>query len=111
MHEHYLKSFLSRCLQFFELDTYVFPFTNETQIRETALRLHPDYEHYYTFWSKMIVMEMMPYATLIVLNAVIVWKIAKSRYVHRMGPCGRKKVVHPVVSFCTGTLDATLMAP
>ena len=29
--------------------------------------------------SKMVVMEFVPYTTLIVLNAVIVWKIAKSR--------------------------------
>ena len=67
------------CLQFFELETYVFSFTNETAIRQTTLRLHPVYEHYYTFWSKMVVMEFVPYTTLIVLNAVIVWKIAKSR--------------------------------
>ena len=54
-------------------------FTNETAIRQTTLRLHPVYEQYYTFWSKMVVMEFVPYTTLIVLNAVIVWKIAKSR--------------------------------
>ena len=57
----------------------MFSFTNETAIRQTTLRLHPVYEQYYTFWSKMVVMEFVPYTTLIVLNAVIVWKIAKSR--------------------------------
>ena len=67
--------------QFFELETYVFSFTftNETAIRQTTLRLHPVYEKYYTFWSKMVVMEFVPYISLIVLNAVIVWKINKSR--------------------------------
>ena len=65
-------------LQFFEMETYVFTFTNETAIRETELRKNPLYESYYTFWSKMVVMEIIPYSTIIVLNAFIVWKIVKS---------------------------------
>lgn len=76
-------SLLYNLPKFFELETYVFSFTNETAIRQTTLRLHPVYEQYYTFWSKMVVMEFVPYTTLIVLNAVIVWKIAKSRNFRR----------------------------
>ena len=56
----------------------MFPYTNDTAIRSTALRSHPLYENLYTFWSKIFVMEVVPYVTIIVLNAFIVAKIVKS---------------------------------
>jgi hypothetical protein len=66
-------------LQFFKLESYVFSFTNQTHVQQYTLRTSPVYEQFYTFWSKLIVMELVQCLTLIVLNAVIVWKIRQSR--------------------------------
>ena len=64
--------------KFFELETYIFPYINETSIRKTSLRKNPLYDHLYTFWSKVIVLEFIPYMTIIILNAFIVTKIYES---------------------------------
>ena len=66
-------------LQFFEFEVIAWDYDNSSVIQQTQLRRDSAYEYYYTFWSKMIVLEFAPYTTLIVLNTVIVWKIAKSR--------------------------------
>ena len=66
-------------LQFFEFEVIAWDYDNSSVIQQTQLRRDSAYEYYYTFWSKMIVLEFVPYTTLIVLNTVIVWKIAKSR--------------------------------
>ena len=66
-------------LQFFEFEVIAWDYDNSSVIQQTKLRRNSAYEYYYTFWSKMIVLEFAPYTTLIVLNTVIVWKIAKSR--------------------------------
>ena len=47
------------------------------------MRRDPLYESLYTFWSKMIVMEVVPYATIIILNAFIIAKIVKSNRFRR----------------------------
>ncbi|XP_059095091.1 uncharacterized protein LOC131889889 [Tigriopus californicus] len=64
--------------KFFEMETYVWPYTNETSVRQTDLRTHELYVSLYTFWSKIIFMEVIPYVTIIILNAFIVVKIVKS---------------------------------
>ena len=60
------------------METYIWPFTNETLIRETELRKNPHYATLYVFWSKILFMEVIPYLTIIILNAFIIWKIVKS---------------------------------
>ena len=64
--------------QFFEMETYIFPYNNETDVRQTAMRKNHHYEQLYTFWSKLFIMEIIPYVTIIVLNAFIVIKIYES---------------------------------
>jgi len=60
------------------MEKFVFPYINETSIRKTALRKNPIYDQVYTFWSKVIIMELFPYITIIVLNSFIVIKIHES---------------------------------
>jgi hypothetical protein len=60
------------------MEKFVFPYINETAIRKTSLRKNPIYDQVYTFWSKVIVMEFIPYVTIIVLNSFIVIKIYES---------------------------------
>ncbi len=46
--------------------------------------MHPDYVMYYMFWSKFVLVEMIPYVTIIVLNTAIMLKIRKSRWVQNI---------------------------
>ena len=50
----------------------------------TDFRMHPDYVMYYMFWSKFVLVEMIPYVTIIVLNTAIMLKIRKSRWVQNI---------------------------
>ena len=70
-----LKSII---FQFFEFENYIFPYNNETSVQETDLRKDPHYRHLYTVWSKFLIMEIIPYVTIIILNAFIVTKIYES---------------------------------
>ncbi len=47
-------------------------------VRSTQLRSNNDYITFYIFWSKFLIVEMIPYITIIVLNARILTKIWKS---------------------------------
>ena len=55
------------------------PVLNTTDVRPTALRQDPAYVEYYMFWAKLILLELMPYFTILALNAVIVAKIFDSK--------------------------------
>ena len=44
----------------------------------TSLRRHPAYLTLYVIWSKLIMTEIVPYLTILVLNVVIVAKTVKA---------------------------------
>ena len=50
----------------------------EGRIIQSTLRSNPVYITYYIFWSKFILVEIIPYFTIIVLNSLIMGKIYKS---------------------------------
>ena len=47
-------------------------------VQGTALRDNPKYIKYYIFWSKFIIVELIPYVTILLLNSKIIHKIYKS---------------------------------
>ena len=65
--------------RFFELERDVFPLTNETMVVGTELRRNEIYNTYYLFWSKIIILEMIPYFTIVILNALIIKQILGSQ--------------------------------
>lgn len=52
--------------------------TNVTVVSGSALRSNPIYVTYYIFWSKFILIEVIPYLIILVLNSLIIGKIWKS---------------------------------
>lgn len=65
------------------METYTWPYNNSTDVKQTALRLHPLYEKYYVFWSKVVVMEAVPYLVILLLNVFIVREVCKSKRFRR----------------------------
>ena len=67
-----------------EFETKVFedsvrnPPTNITMLCKTSLRIDPYYATIYVFWSKVIFMELLPYALIISLNASIIYQLYKT---------------------------------
>ena len=51
---------------------------NVTVLETTKLRSNAMYATFYVFWSKFIIVEVIPYCTIVVLNSLIVIKIWKS---------------------------------
>ena len=51
---------------------------NVTELCKTSLRIDPDYATFYVFWSKVIFMELLPYALIISLNASIIYQLYKT---------------------------------
>ena len=49
-----------------------------TVLETTNLRSNALYATYYVFWSKFILVEVIPYFTIVVLNSLIIMKIWKS---------------------------------
>ena len=64
--------------QFFEYEHYIFPFDNQTSVQRTSMRKNAHYHLLYTVWSKFLILEIIPYVTIITLNAFIVTKIYES---------------------------------
>jgi hypothetical protein len=64
--------------KFFEITTVVDPETNNTAIVGTELRQNPLYMSIYLVWSKLILTELVPYFTILILNSFIVVKIIQS---------------------------------
>ena len=50
---------------------------------ETSLRSNKAYTIYYIFWSKFLVVELVPYLTILILNIRIIQKIYKSNQFRR----------------------------
>ena len=79
--------------QFFDYETYDFNHGNisEKAIRKTSLRKNPYYSTIYVFWSKVILMEIIPYCLISILNGFIIAKIYSSskfrqQFVRRPSP-------------------------
>merc|ERR1719471_1208689 len=67
--------------KFYEFEKKVVTLENGTQVTRlegTGLRSNQEYITYYIFWSKFLLVEMIPYITIIVLNSMILGKIWKS---------------------------------
>ena len=52
--------------------------TTSTMLCKTELRVDPYYATIYVFWSKVIFMELLPYALIISLNASIIYQLYKT---------------------------------
>ena len=52
--------------------------TTSTMLCKTSLRIDPYYATIYVFWSKVIFMELLPYALIISLNASIIYQLYKT---------------------------------
>ena len=52
--------------------------TISTMLCKTRLRIDPYYATIYVFWSKVIFMELFPYALIISLNASIIYQLYKT---------------------------------
>ena len=64
--------------RFFELERGVFIFSNEAIIKATALRRHHLYVTIYMTWMKLIIIEAIPYFTILTLNIAIIRQILSS---------------------------------
>jgi len=64
--------------KFFEVTTVVDPSTNDTVVAPTSIRQNEIYVSVYVVWSKLILTELVPYFTILILNSFIVVKIVKS---------------------------------
>ena len=53
--------------------------SDKEEIVMVAFRREPAYITYYIFWSKFILVELIPYVTIIVLNSMIMHKIHSSK--------------------------------
>ena len=66
--------------QFFEYESYDVVYNNITEraLRKTDMRENPYYATYYVFWSKVILMELIPYLFISTLNGFIIAKVFSS---------------------------------
>jgi hypothetical protein len=64
--------------KFFEIKAVVDTETNMTVIVGTEMRQNPLYMSIYLVWSKLILTELVPYFTILILNSFIVVKIVQS---------------------------------
>ena len=61
--------------RFLELKTYRSMFTNETTIIASTLRNNPAYVSIYLTWMKIIIIEAIPYISILTLNICILKKV------------------------------------
>ena len=59
------------------METYTF-YGDVMDVRKTSMGKDPNYVTYYTFWSKILFMEAIPYVVIFFLNIIIVSKIFES---------------------------------
>lgn len=64
--------------KYFELRIVFDDATNTTVHMGTPLRLNPIYINYYILWSKLLLIELIPHLTIVILNSFILIKIVKS---------------------------------
>ncbi len=62
-----------------------------TVIVGTAMRTDPVYTSVYVVWSKLILTELVPYFTILILNSFIVVKIVKSSRFRAKILCNRNE--------------------
>ena len=70
----YLCIFFS---QFLEIESYQFT-VSQRGLRKSSISENPYYATYYVFWSKVFLMELIPYALITILNGFIIAKIYSS---------------------------------
>ena len=61
--------------KFFENQTKLDTMSGKLVIESTALRQNPLYITLYVFWSKLILVELIPYISIIIMNVVIIVKL------------------------------------
>ncbi|XP_059079468.1 G-protein coupled receptor daf-37-like [Tigriopus californicus] len=64
--------------KYFEMKIQYNAEAREAEIITTAMRRHPLYMSMYVFWSKFILVELIPYFTILICNVFIICKITKS---------------------------------
>ena len=60
-----------------------YSYENATISCPSALRSNSQYVFYYIFWSKFVLVEVIPYFVILVLNSLIISKIWKSNQFRR----------------------------
>ena len=73
------KNFGNICL----VSTFYQQISGRIDIQDSTLRRNKAYAIGYVFWSKFILVEIIPYFTIVVLNSAIVRKIWKSNKFRR----------------------------
>ena len=56
----------------------ILSFFQDNKIQETELRQNPIYVKLYVVWSKIILIEIIPYFAILIMNIFIIVKITKS---------------------------------
>lgn len=64
--------------KYFEMKIEYNAEAREAEIITTDMRRHPLYMSLYIFWSKFILVELIPYFTILICNVFIICKITKS---------------------------------
>ena len=66
--------------KFFENKASLDPTSGKLISESTALRQNPIYISLYVFWSKLILIELIPYISIVVMNVVIIVKLYRSNH-------------------------------
>ena len=72
-----------RLIQKYFSKIYLYTLLMQNGLVETSLRSNKAYTIYYIFWSKFLVVELVPYLTILILNIRIIKKIYKSNQFRR----------------------------
>ena len=72
-----------RLIQRYFSKIYLYTLLMQNGLVETSLRSNKAYTIYYIFWSKFLVVELVPYLTILILNIRIIQKIYKSNQFRR----------------------------
>ena len=69
--------------KFFENQTKLDTMSGKLVIESTTLRQNPLYITLYVFWSKLILVELIPYISIVIMNVVIIAKLYRSNLYRR----------------------------
>ena len=72
-----LFSLLYNIPRYFELTLLYGPYEDEIYVAPSAMRSHPLYVQIYVIWINLVFMGIIPYASLIILNLLILLKVLK----------------------------------
>ena len=83
---------------------FYFQYDPKLRYTSTALREDKIYATLYVFWSKFILIEFIPYSTILVMNIFIIIKITKSIRFRRRFQRGQSNEVYILwhILFCFG---------